>query len=525
MIRRTVMALAVVVASAMPAAAAAQNVYLSAETPYGFGVDTAFTIPKGGTRKLGLYGNVTGGVSSYSITVFFDTTRLRLVRADSVPGYGLPSPTITRIVNGATLAATGSGTSGFASLALLEMEMKAGAQAGSLLSLRVNQWLSQAGAPAPATGLQTDLLNTCVAHVLWGDPDSSLTVTGRDALIALTSAVGLPVTGFDLSAADVDEDLVVTSRDALLMLSYAVGGTYYYYYYGRTGVPKAAACAPLAGVPRDMVFIRDDATNGTLYRVAAGDTVAVPVGSSTRFGDYPHFARWSPDGTKILGTAYVPAPVNYYYDLIAVTVATLAQDTLARNVNYDGGGTYSPDGTRIAFFSARSTYYLWLMDASGANQVQAQAAATVTNYTQTNPAWSPNGQRVAFTGYLVGGPATSGLLSLRVDSGTVRQEFPPSASYPPLHPAWSPAGDSLAFEANSRIHWVAAPDTVTAPREAVSLSGTLNLPSWTPAGIVFRRNQSASSPLTWDYYLRQPDGRIVRIFRAAGTVDVGASFR
>jgi WD40-like Beta Propeller Repeat len=522
MTRRWMSGLIVGALLAVPAAAAAQNVYFIPETTYGFGVDTAFTIPVGGTRRVQLYANVSGGVSSYSVTVFFDTTRLRLVRADSVPGYGLPSPTVTPIANGVTLTATGSG-SGFSSyVAMLELEMKASATTGSLVSLRVNQWLTQAGAPAPATGLRTDLLNTCLARALWGDPDSSLTVTGRDALIALTSAVGLPVSGFDLSLADVDDDLAVTSRDALLMLSYAVGGTVYYYYYERTGVPRAAACAPLAGVPSAMAFIRDDATNGTLYRVAAGDTVAVLVGSPTQFGDVSQFARWSPDGATILGTAYVTTLSNY--DLVAVDVGTLAQDTLARTSSYDGGGTYSPSGAQIAFFSLRSASYLWLMDANGANPVQAQSAATVTNYNTTNPAWSPDGQRIAFTGYPVGA-GTSGLMSLRVDSATVREEFPRSTSYPPLHPSWSPAGDSLLFQANARIYRVAAPDTATVPREAVSLSGTLNWPSWTAAGIVFRRNQSTSSPTTYDYYLRQPDGRILRIFRAAGTVDNGASFR
>lgn len=527
MTRRGITGLIVGALLAVPAAAAAQNLYFIPETTYGFGVDTAFTIPVGGTRRVQLYGNVSGGVSSYSVTVFFDTTRLRLVRADSVPGYGLPAPTVTPVANGVTLTATGSGT-GFSSyIAMLELEMKASAATGSLLSLRVNQWLTQAGAPAPATGLRTDLLNTCLARALWGDPDSSLTVTGRDALIALTSAVGLPVGGFDLSLADVDDDLAVTSRDALLMLSYAVGGTLYYYYYERTGVPRAAACAPLAGVPSAMAFIRDDATNGTLYRVAAGDTVAVLVGSPTQFGDVSQFARWSPDGTTILGTAYVPTPTNYYYEPVAVNVGTLAQDTLARTSSYDGGGTYSPSGAQLAFFSDRpgsGSSYLWLMAANGANPVQAQSAATVTNYTTTNPAWSPDGQRIAFTGYPVGA-GTSGLMSLRVDSGAVREEFPRSTSYPPLHPSWSPAGDSLLFQANSRLYRVAAPDTATVPREAVSLAGTLNWPSWTAAGIVFRRNQSTSTPTTYDYYLRQPDGRILRIFRAAGTVDIGASFR
>lgn len=530
MMRRVTLALAAAAFVVPATPAAAQNVYLFPETTYGFGADTAFAMALGGTRKATLYGSVSGGVSSYSVTIFFDTTRLRIARADSVPGYGLPSPTVTPIANGATLTAAGTGVGFGAYLATLELEMKATAATGTLLSLRVNQWLNQAGAPVAASGLRTDLLNACLSRVLWGDPDSSLTVTGRDALIALTSAVGLPVTGFDLSVADVDDDLTVTSRDALLMLSYAVGGTYYYYYYyERTGVPKAAACAPQIGVPSDMVFIRDDATNGTLFRVAAGDTVATAVGSTTPFGDVSHFARWSPDGTRVLGTTYTP---SFYYEPVAVDVGTLVQDTLARTTSYDGGGTYAPDGTRIAFFSDRSVAgcaaaqggcYLWVMDATGANPARMQTSTTVASYTSTNPAWSPDGQRVAFTGYQT--CCTSGLWSVQVDNGTVRLEFPISSSYQPIHPSWSPAGDSLLFQANSRLYAVAAPDTATAPREAVSLASGMDLASWTPAGIVFRRLQGASSPTTWDYYIRQADGRILKVFQAAGTRDVGASFR
>jgi hypothetical protein len=480
--------------------------------------DTALVVPVGQTGTVLLYANVTGGVSSYTLRVFLDDARVRIVDADSIPGYGLPSPTITSGANEVTLSATGTGYGFGTYLARLVVEMDAGAVEGSLLSFKVEQLLNQAGASFTLPEVGTDILNVCQSQALWGDPDSTLTITGRDALIALTYAVQLPVTGFGVALADVDDDTQVTSRDALIILTAAVGANTYSYY--RTGVAIPNRCAPLAGVPSDMAFLRGSAA-GNLYRVPAGDTVAVPVGSATAF--YPgHFVRWAPDGTRLLATA---STAPYYYEPIAVTLATLAEDTLARVGNYDGGGTYAPDGLRIAFFSDRaSPNNLWLMGASGANPFQAQATVpTVTAYTSTNPAWSPNGERVAFTGYST--CCTNALYSVGVrgaDSGNVRLEFPVSASYSPIHPSWSPAGDSLLFQTGGRLYGIAAPDAATVPGRVAALSsGSQDWPSWTSAGIVFRWIRGSR----YDYYLRQPTGRILRVYRAAGTDDTGGSFR
>lgn len=64
----------------------------------------------------------------------------------------------------------------------------------------------------------------CPARGHWGDPDGDGVVGSRDALIALSQAVGLDVSAFaEHDLADVDGDAAVKARDALIILSSAVG--------------------------------------------------------------------------------------------------------------------------------------------------------------------------------------------------------------------------------------------------------------------------------------------------------------
>jgi len=84
-----------------------------------------------------------------------------------------------------------------------------------------------------AAGTFTDLLpiltvqgtNFCRSQGFWGDLDHDQAANSRDALIVLSTVVGLPVNPqvADTALADVDEDGRTTSRDALIILSFAVG--------------------------------------------------------------------------------------------------------------------------------------------------------------------------------------------------------------------------------------------------------------------------------------------------------------
>jgi hypothetical protein len=73
-----------------------------------------------------------------------------------------------------------------------------------------------------AASVQSGLF--CPARGYWGDPDLDGTAGSRDALIALSEAVGLDVSAFpEHGLADVTADGVVRANDALVILSYAVG--------------------------------------------------------------------------------------------------------------------------------------------------------------------------------------------------------------------------------------------------------------------------------------------------------------
>ena len=63
----------------------------------------------------------------------------------------------------------------------------------------------------------------CPARGLWGDIDGDGAANSRDALIALSNAVGLDVSAFDIGLGDVNGDGNTNATDALIILSNSVG--------------------------------------------------------------------------------------------------------------------------------------------------------------------------------------------------------------------------------------------------------------------------------------------------------------
>ena len=207
---------------------------------------------------------------------------------------------------------------------------------------------------------------------------------------------------------------------------------------------------------------------------------------------------------------------------------TLADGTDEINLTQTDGPNemepaWSPDGTRIAFSSDRDgNYEIYTMAADGTDirQVTFVAEAGPGEYVQSfEPTWSPDGTEIAFTGYRIN-PYTAEVYIVPAEATeetyTERMLTDPADFQSAAEPDWSPDGQTIVYVEYFDMY---STDIATINIDGtglVDLTGEAGDyvtdwdPGWSPDGtrITWVSNRNATDPLgvETDVYVMQTDG-------------------
>ena len=159
----------------------------------------------------------------------------------------------------------------------------------------------------------------------------------------------------------------------------------------------------------------------------------------------------------------------------------------------DGGPRWSPDGTRIAFYSDRDgDYELYLMNADGSGV----AKLTEDDVPEGRPSFSPDGAQLAFA---AGEGEQAEIWTIGVDGANLTQLT--QNGQQDSAPSWSPDGTQIAFsrfDGTDYELWTMAADG-SGELQLTDNTANDDAPSWSPDGslIVFASNRQNANYDIW----------------------------
>ena len=171
---------------------------------------------------------------------------------------------------------------------------------------------------------------------------------------------------------------------------------------------------------------------------------------------------------------------------------------------------WSPDGTRIAFRRSRpgpSGNDIWVMNADGTNQVNLTQGISGVEY--LTPAWSPDSRQIAFSR---GTEGSFGIYVMNVD-GTGLRKVVETEGFD-VSPTWSPDGRQIAFvrqPAASPDYDIVIVNVDGTGLRRIAIPGLQHNPAWSPDGdFIAFGSRVPGNPRT-ELYTVRTDGTELRL--------------
>jgi Tol biopolymer transport system component len=216
---------------------------------------------------------------------------------------------------------------------------------------------------------------------------------------------------------------------------------------------------------------------------------------------------WSPDGRQI---AFV-SERDGNQEIYVMNADGSQQTRLTNHPAPDGGPAWSPDGRLIAFSTTRESYSpyslgVWLIYVMNADGTNPRRISPPDAYHDGEPAWSPDGQRLAFSSqrdsrwskeiYVMDADGSN---LTRLTENTIED----------ISPAWSPDGQTLVYSSSMNFFdmdlYLMRRDGTNKRRVNMNFPTGVNA-SWSPDGrrIVY----NSGYPLDGDYlFITTLDGK------------------
>lgn len=222
-----------------------------------------------------------------------------------------------------------------------------------------------------------------------------------------------------------------------------------------------------------------------LYRLNIRAPGSMPA--RLRPGAYATDVSPSPDGRRMTFVGYPNEHPQIYVANIDGTEARRLTTTLAR----DDEPAWSPDGTKIAFrrwdLAGTGDSDVWVMNADGTDARSLTADLGRTN--QTGPAWSPRlpdgSHRIVLSSQTNNAAGEAHLWTMRAD-GTDKRQLTTGHVFDD-QAAWSPDGTTIAFSRHGAtaflgLQLVRADGTNLRPLLRAPFSFAQFAPAWSPDG-------------------------------------------